>query len=603
MIAEPTRIAIYARCSSQGQAEKDLSIPAQLEAARDRARREGWEVVKEFVDEAETARTADRPSFQQMIADARRKPRPFERILVWKFSRFARNREDSVIYKRLLEKHGVRLISLNEPVDDTPAGQMLEGILEVLDEFYSANLAEDTVRGMRHNASLGFHNGGTTPVGYRIKRTGDEHSPKGVFEPDPEYAPVVKRVFAEALAGHGCVSIASTLNDEGLYAPRGRPWTKERIGYMLRNEVYTGVRSWGVGGKRRQAGKADPPIRIVDSHEALVTVEDFARVQAVMKNRRRDVIHPRRLGGRYLLSGLLVCGYCGKLFVGHGAKSGKVHYYGCQTKSKRGAKACRATLLNTVQADAAVTDQLREVVLTPEHFGELVRLVNEEMAARTESAGEELDAVEAQLAAARRKAMLLWEGVEAERMPMEMAAPRIRHWNARADELQARREVLRQHTRGTPGYSVEESTIANYVEGLRDLLDRGTVAERRAFLRAWIKRIEARGKELTVVYSFPRWPGTDGGSGKGSGGKGGGGANGGPRTKKAEPRSPEVLPMDKNGSPIRAPYKPSSRTGRRLSDCKRGFGAVPRFPSNERREARAPRAGSTPRNAASSGGR
>jgi len=157
--------------------------------------------------------------------------------------------------------------------------------------------------------------------------------------------------------------------------------------------------------------------------------------------------------------------------------------------------------------------------------------------------------VEAQLAAARRKLDILWDGVESERMSMKETAPRISHWNARTEELQARREVLQQHTRGTPRYSVDESTIAVYVEGLRDLLDRGTVAERRAFLRAWIKRIEARGKELTVVYSFPQWPGTDGG---GSGSKGNGGANGGPRTKKAEPRSPEVLRMGKFGSPRHA---------------------------------------------------
>jgi DNA invertase Pin-like site-specific DNA recombinase len=129
--------AIYARCSAQRQADRDLSIPAQLDAARARAAAEGWEVVSEYIDEAESARTADRPAFRRMIADARPKPRPFDQNIAWKFSRVARSREDSVIYRRLLEKHGVRIISLNEPVDDTPSGGMLEGILEVLDEFYA----------------------------------------------------------------------------------------------------------------------------------------------------------------------------------------------------------------------------------------------------------------------------------------------------------------------------------------------------------------------------------------------------------------------------------------------------------------------------------
>jgi site-specific DNA recombinase len=379
------RVAIYARCSAQKQADKDLSIPAQLDAARAYARAQGMEVVREFVDEAESARTADRPDFQQMIAEARKKPRPFDLILVWKFSRFARSREDSVIYKRLLEKHGVRLTSLNEPVDDGPAGRMLEGILEVLDEFYSRNLATDTVRGMRKNASLGFHNGGVTPTGYRVERQGSDRAPKSVLVPDPEYAPVVQRIARDYLGGEGARNIASKLNAEGLRTARGRLWSTQAILSILRNETYAGVRTWGTG--RRGARKADrEPVRVVGAHEALVDPEDFARIQALLASRARSQVHPRTLGSEYLLSGLLVCGACGARYIGHAAKSGKVHYYGCQTKMKSGAAACSGRLINRDRAEEAVADQLRDVVLTPLHFADLVRMVNEELATKTEAA-------------------------------------------------------------------------------------------------------------------------------------------------------------------------------------------------------------------------
>ena len=83
------------------------------------------------------------------IVAARQKPPPFEAILVWKLSRFARNREDSIIYKSLLRKQGIQVVSINEPVEDTPSGRLLEGIIEVIDEFYSANLAQDVLRGQR----------------------------------------------------------------------------------------------------------------------------------------------------------------------------------------------------------------------------------------------------------------------------------------------------------------------------------------------------------------------------------------------------------------------------------------------------------------------
>ena len=90
-------VALYARVSSEKQAEKDLSLPAQLKALREYALKRNWTIVEEFVDEAESARTADRPEFQNMISSAKQKNSPFNIILVWKLNRFARNREDSII--------------------------------------------------------------------------------------------------------------------------------------------------------------------------------------------------------------------------------------------------------------------------------------------------------------------------------------------------------------------------------------------------------------------------------------------------------------------------------------------------------------------------
>jgi site-specific DNA recombinase len=136
----PVSAAIYARVSSERQ-DVDLSITAQLKSLREYAQRNGHLVVKEYVDEAESGRSIDRAGFKAMIAASRQQPPAFRVILVWKLSRFARNREDSIIYKSLLRKHGVQVVSINEPLEDTPSGRLLEGIIEVIDEFYSANLS------------------------------------------------------------------------------------------------------------------------------------------------------------------------------------------------------------------------------------------------------------------------------------------------------------------------------------------------------------------------------------------------------------------------------------------------------------------------------
>ncbi|MCL0091357.1 recombinase family protein [Dehalococcoidales bacterium] len=114
------KAAIYARVSSDRQ-DVDLSISAQLRALREYALKNGYTVVKEYVDEAESGRTAARPAFREMIGTAKLKHPPFDMILVWKLSRFARNREDS-IYKSLLRKQGIQVVSINEPIEDTPTG-------------------------------------------------------------------------------------------------------------------------------------------------------------------------------------------------------------------------------------------------------------------------------------------------------------------------------------------------------------------------------------------------------------------------------------------------------------------------------------------------
>lgn len=137
----------------------------QLRAATEYATKQGYEVIREFVDEAESGRTASRPAFKEMIALAKTRQPPFEAILVWKLNRFARNRVDSITYKALLKSKDIKVISINESLDDSPSGQLLEGVIESMDEFYSANLRQDIKRGMRENARRGCFTGSRPPYG------------------------------------------------------------------------------------------------------------------------------------------------------------------------------------------------------------------------------------------------------------------------------------------------------------------------------------------------------------------------------------------------------------------------------------------------------
>ena len=141
-----TPAALYARVSSDRQ-DVDLSVAAQLRALRDYAKNNGYSVAREYVDEAESGRIADRPQFRRMIDEGSKPKAPFQVILVWKFSRFTRKREHAVAFKAQLRRKGIRVVSITEQAEDNATGRLLEGIIESVDEYYSENLGQEVTRG------------------------------------------------------------------------------------------------------------------------------------------------------------------------------------------------------------------------------------------------------------------------------------------------------------------------------------------------------------------------------------------------------------------------------------------------------------------------
>ena len=167
-----TPAALYARVSSDRQ-DVDLSVSAQLRALKDYAKANGYSVAREYVDEAASGRVADRPQFREMIEEGSQPNSPFREILVWKFSRFTRKREHAVAFKSMLRRKGIRVVSITEHADDSPTGKLMEAIIESVDEFYSENLAQDVVRGMREAALRGFFLASNAPFGYRRVKVSD----------------------------------------------------------------------------------------------------------------------------------------------------------------------------------------------------------------------------------------------------------------------------------------------------------------------------------------------------------------------------------------------------------------------------------------------
>ena len=492
-------VALYARVSSERQ-DVDLSISAQLRALREYAHKNGHRVVREYVEEAESGRTADRPQFQRMIAEARRAAGPFQAVLVWKYSRFARNREDAIVFKSLLKKHGVRVVSITEPAEDTPTGQLLEAIIESIDEFYSANLAQEVLRGMREAASRGFYLPSRAPYGYTRTKVLDGSKERTTLEPDPVTAPVIVRIFRAVEQGAGLKEICRNLNDQGIPSPRGKYWTKTTAWSILTNEAYTGTLVWG---KTSKGGHTPKPVRVEAAWQPIVDQSTFSRVQRLLQERAPAKMNPRRVSSSYLLSGLVKCGTCGRSLSGQEAKSGKFAYYVCGTLLKRGRGTCDAPYLNARRLEELVVDKIKENVLTEENLRELVLLVDEELDAAAHEQKDRMKVLEGELADIQRRLDRLYDALETGKLILDDLSPRIQHLRHRQEHVQAAKadveDLLAQ--RSAECMSVRE--VRKHVGELRRLLQQSELAERKAFIKSFVREIVVRGNQAELRYVLP----------------------------------------------------------------------------------------------------
>jgi site-specific DNA recombinase len=496
------RVACYARASSDRQAEKALSIPAQLKALKNYASEQGWQVVAEYVDEAESARTADRPRFKEMIAAARAKNKLFEAILVWKLSRFARNREDSIIYKSLLRKRGIQLISINEHIDDTPSGKLLEGMIEVVDEFYSDNLAQDVIRGMQEKSSKGYFCGGKVPYGYKVVKVMDGQVLRSKLEPDEMTAPIVRRIFGECLDGSGVKEIAKQFNEDVIPGPRGKTWCTTSIYQVLTNEAMMGTLVWG---KRRKA-KEPLVVRAENAWRPIVDGETFRRAQATLSSRGPKVVRPRSITSHYLLGGMMRCSACGASMVGHAAKSGRFFYYRCGNALRRGPKACPGTWLPKNRIEDFIIDKIKQYILTDENLTELIAVTNEEIKTLAESESERINMLDHQLQEVDSRLERLYDALETGKFAIDDLSPRIKRLTSKKAELKNVRQRA-EHALEDKKLEIKDmQAMRHNINDLRSALCSASISEQKAFLRSFVRTIDVSNCEVTVNYMLPMPP-------------------------------------------------------------------------------------------------
>ena len=306
-------VVIYARYSCSNQREE--SIEGQLKVCYEFAKRNNYNVIGEYIDEAISGKTDKRPQFQQMIEDSNKKI--FKGILVYQLDRFARNRYDSAIYKAKLKKNDVRVFSARENISDDASGILMESVLEGMAEYYSAELAQKVNRGLDTNAEHCLSTGGTIPLGFYIGNDKKYHI-------NNETAPIVVKIFEMYANGNTMKKIIDYLNSMNYKTVKGNSFNKNSIYRMLSNKKYIGYYIY-------------KDLQIKDGIPQIIDDELFKKCQRIIEKNKKA---PARTKAEeeYLLTTKIFCGKCNSQMVGisgKGRNKNKYCYYKCKNSIEK----------------------------------------------------------------------------------------------------------------------------------------------------------------------------------------------------------------------------------------------------------------------------
>lgn len=311
------RVAIYIRYSSENQRD-GYSVEYQQEECLKYINNNGWHFVKAYIDEAVTGKSTDkRTSFFELLSDC--KQGLYDVVLVYKYSRFARNLMEARLYHHQLEKQGVKLISAMEQIDDTtPEGRMMRNIIMTMDEYYSDNLSTFVQSSMHTAAKQGKYLGGSPPYGFKIEN--------GKFIENTEEANIIRKIYQLRAEGMQPSDILKLLNAEGITSRNNKPFTQQLLHKIFRSEKYIGVYNYKVKGYE--------PVRIPDALPKIVDDQVFNKVQIELnKNSNKPKGRARRYS--YPLTGLIRCEICGEHFTGTSkGKTSNLKYYVCRGRDK-----------------------------------------------------------------------------------------------------------------------------------------------------------------------------------------------------------------------------------------------------------------------------
>jgi site-specific DNA recombinase len=506
---EEMRAAIYCRVSSEMQAEDETPIAGQLEECQAYAKAKGWEVVKVYKDEGFTGRNTDRPAFQQMMADALQKPTPFEKIIVWKGSRIARNTEDRLACQSLLARKGIDIVSVKEPEFEGSIKILMLPIMAAIDEYQSYVIGEDTLRGMKTLARQGYSPGGRPPKGYRtnrkligLKKNGEPHF-RVLWEPDPEWRDKALKAFQMLAEGR---------SSEDIIKETGVVKDASSISTYFRNPTFIGERVFNI--HRRKNGRvikvplSDPDvIRVPNAHEAIIPKELFNRVQTIIEQRRPQPRQIRASKHDFILSGLLWCDKHNCTITGSGTR--EHHYYVCESFRRHGRKASDCPSLKKETLEKFILDILKQQIFSLQRIREAVKYLIDTTRTEDKNTLNESDSLKARIAKLRKEINGLNQGMIDSGLFPQSTMKLVTDRESEIGKLDKQLVEIKNggnKTHVLKNLTFDEKTIRDIQQQAYSILDNESPNNLRVFLRNYIDVIKISGNSMNIQFKFSEPP-------------------------------------------------------------------------------------------------
>lgn len=485
------RAALYVRVSTEEQANEGFSIQAQLADLHRYAEIHNIEIVEQYVDEGYSGKSIEgRPHMQRLLKDSRQGK--FNVVLVYRIDRLARKLKDALEINDEFERNGVQLVSINENIDTTtPMGKMVFQMVGSIAEMERNTIVGRVKMGMTERAKQGKFNGGIC-LGY--------DSVNKTLVVNEEEAAIVREIFNLAEQGLGYKAIVGHLNGKGYKTKKRNAFSVNGVKDILSNPIYIGkVRfnqkeNWS---EKRRKGQNKEYIVVDGEHEAIISEEQWERVQNLRKKRSYK---PSRSEKPFILSGLLKCPMCGYGMVpgySQGSEGTRYRYYVCGQHHNKGKTVCKANSIRADIAEQEVLSHLSLLVTDPFALKLIINQVNAQRANAEKPLHEEKRLAESKLKQIEKNTNKLLEALLDESMPKNVISKKLNEFEEEKKQLESRLRQLQTELSESDTKPIDYEALRILLSDFQKVLSQVEPEQQKALLRLVIK-------DITVSKEAPR---------------------------------------------------------------------------------------------------